>query len=177
VRLSIGYYADFFVDLSQKWGSALLMASFLGGMYTKTLLQKSWKSLIVIFIITLGSSWSTFLVSAFAMSQTLPTRTQIIPMLILVIGVFSLGVVFPIPKNYSRLTITTAAFLLPLGFVFTQVLTNETKLIAPIVQYAKEWDFRDYQVRVMKIEPYAIHIPWESGEAKLDCMNFYYNKP
>ena len=176
LSMSFGFYGEFINKLGENWGWVLLTASFIAGIYSKTALPKSWKVFGAILVVTIGSSWGAFLVSTLAISANLPQRTQFIPILFLVFGLYALGAVFPIPKFFPNPTFVAAIAVLLLGFVFTQVIADETKLVAPMEQFAGDWDVRDQKLQTTNIEPYSIEIPWDYKEQQFACMSAYYSK-
>jgi uncharacterized membrane protein YeaQ/YmgE (transglycosylase-associated protein family) len=176
VAQSLGYYADFLARLlsSEHW--VVLPGAAAVGFLSKNLLPRSYRLFAIIFMGLIGSTWGGFLVSAFATSSTLQPRTQFIPILVLIFGLFALGAVFPQPKPQGWTAVVAAASLLIFGLVFTQVIADDVKLVAPIAQFSSDWDARDALLRSTDAEPYAIHTPWDATEQEMNCLAQYYSK-
>ena len=177
ITLSLGFYFDFLLKLTEAWKWVLFPAALFAGITSDTCLPKGWKYVIVIVIVMLVSSWGTFLMSAFAMSATLPMRTQFMPILFLIIGFYSLGATIPRIKPTFVTNFLAICFLIFFGFIFKEIINNDYKLIDPMVQFSIDWDKRDQDVRVNKLEVYEITIPWDYREQQIHCIESYYLLP
>jgi hypothetical protein len=171
---SFGFYVNFLSSFADNWKWVLLLSAFIAGIISKTILPKNWKIIAFTVLVMIGISWGTFFISAYAISKMLPTRTQFIPTLFLVYGIFSLGLMFPLPKIDYKMIAISSIILCLLGTVFIQVIANEHAMVNPIVQYSRDWDDRDQALRLGKTKLYYLQIPWDSIEQAKTCINAYY---
>ena len=176
IVMSFSFYINFLSSFAENWKWVLLFSSFIVGLISKTILPKNWKIIAFTVLVMIGISWGTFFISVYAISITLPTRTQFIPTLFLVYGIFSLGLMFPLPKIDYKMIAIGSILLCLLGTVFIQVITNEHEMVNPIVQYAHDWDDRDQTLRLGKTKLYYLQIPWDSIEQAQTCIKDYYSK-
>lgn len=174
IHLSLGYYLEFLVKLKDAWKWVLIAAAFTAGITAETILPRGWRYFAAILLTAVVSSWGTFLISAFAMSATLPTRTQFFPVFFLIIGFFALGATIPAIKSSPVVNFSAIIVLILFGFVFSGIIKNDAKLVAPMVQFSVDWDKRDRDVRINNFESYEISIPWDYREQQLHCVANYY---
>ena len=177
LTMSFGFYSNFLINFTESWKWVLFLAAFVAGIMSDTFLPKGWKYSVVIVVIMIVSSWGTFLMSTFAMSATLPMRTQFLPIFFLTIGFFSLGATFPRIKPNFAINLVGIGILIFFGLVFKEIIKNDYKLVEPMVQFSIDWDKRDHDVRINNLEVYEITIPWDYREQQLHCIDSYYSLP
>ena len=177
ITLSFGFYIDFLLKLTDAWKWVLFPAALFAGIMSDTLLPKGWRYSVVLVVVMVVSSWGTFLMSAFAMSATLPMRTQFMPILFLIIGFFTLGATIPRIKPTFVIKLVAIGILFFFAFVFKEVIKINYKLVDPMVQFSIDWDKRDYDVRINKFDVYEITIPWDYREQQIHCIEAYYLLP
>jgi hypothetical protein len=174
MTMSLQFFMDFLIGLTKGWKWLLLLTSFAAGYQVNGYLHRKWQnSLIGIFVI-IGSCWGAFFISTQAMSSTLPTRTQILTSYFLCFGLFLVGAMLPTARHRFEKTILLSAVVLMLGFALPRVISNEYRMVAPIEQFAKDWDQRDSEIKSGSKSPYIITIPWDSSEQSPSCMSDYY---
>lgn len=177
IGMSLEFFSEYFlIRRLQNWDWLMILSALILGLFASTCLPRSWKLAFTILVTTLVSAWATFLVSAFAMSQFLPMRTQFITVLLLVFGLFAVGATLPRPPSHPAIVTAMVSVLLLLLFVFPPVIARDYRMVAPMRQFAQDWDQRDELLNTTDAEPYAISIPWDSSEQQLHCVADYYSK-
>ena len=92
----------------------------------------------------------------------------------LAFGVFMFGMLLPQPKSQRHKS--TIAYLLIVvilvGFLIN--LAQLSRTIAPMRQYARDWDARDELVRATDALPRRLAVPWDEYEQNLGDFRKYY---
>ena len=117
---------------------------------------------------------AAFIPGAVILGDTIPYRTQFIPTMFLAFGVFMFGMLLPQPKSQRHKS--TIAYLLIVvilvGFLIN--LAQLSRTIAPMRQYARDWDARDELVRATDALPRRLAVPWDEYEQNLGDFRKYY---
>lgn len=176
IKMSSGFYSIYLSKLLDNWNWVIFIALFFSGLFANTILPKNWTSFLITTLMIIGASWGTFLISTFAISETLPTRTQFIPSLFLVFGFFALGAIIPFQNQKFGILISASLLVFLFSISFPKIISRDYQLIAPIVQFAHDWDIREYDIKINGVAPYIIPIPWESSEQGFSCVSLYYSR-
>lgn len=152
-----------------------LIAVFSFGYMLETALSRRREFLLICSFATIVLAASCFLPGAYAMSSSIPPRSQIIPTSFLVYGVFIGGLFTPRLKiDFWSATMFSLLLLFIIGFEI-RLLRSEIKTIAPVVNYARLWDERDRQIRENGLGVYTIET-WDEVEQNYYCVESYYQE-
>lgn len=176
----ISLSTTFFIDFLQKISASgrLMLLTIVGlGWFLETGLVRSAKSAIALLIFTLIITFTCFVPGVYAMTSTVPLRTEVIPGSYLVYGMFMVGLFLPRPKN-KELAFAVGVILLLITVPITSLhaIRKLTPTIAPLQQFARDWDARDQLALHSDVEITGINVPWDQWEQKIYCVRNYYNQ-
>ncbi|UCH59168.1 MAG: hypothetical protein JSV61_13240 [Anaerolineales bacterium] len=154
-----------------EWFS-LISAYILGYLGAKS--GSSWRNPLIVLILTVVMTWASFIPGVYAAQVEIPMRAEIIPTTILVLGLFTAGILSP--KSFpSYLPIAMLSIVLLLNtFIIRDLFSKQLMLIEPIVSYAGKWDLRNTMLLSSDEAVYLLKPPWDEIEQG-KCINDYYN--
>jgi len=145
------------------------------GWISETTIRRHFRSAALVFITTIAMVVVSFFPGVYITSSTIPLRTQFIPSLYLVFGVFVFGTC--LPRFTNNLLKTSLTFLIMMiMFSGARISLSQLMLtIEPMRQFAREWDLRDETVRTTSELPQRIEdVPWDKHEQGFNCVQLYY---
>lgn len=136
--------------------------------------KRSRRSALFALLIALAMSLSAFLPGPVILGETIPYRTQFIPTMYLTLGIFFFGLLLPHLKEKDNRTCSIYFLFLILltGAILNLVQLSRT--VAPMRQYARDWDARDQLVRTTDALPRRLSVPWDEYEQNLGDFRRYY---
>lgn len=177
------YFLGFLGDISRpiyphhdfvRPGWLLLTGLFGLGWITASPFKRSGRSAILVLLISFAMSFSAFIPGAVILAETIPYRTQFIPSMFLTLGIFFFGLLLPQPEvEAHRRSIIYFLVLIPLTGAILN-LTQLSRTVAPMLQYASDWDARDELVRTTDAIPRRLSVPWDEYEQNLGDFRRYY---
>jgi len=170
---SAACYIKYLRSISMPGWLALLTVASLGW-WVETGVRRNGKAALAALLITQFLSAACFVPGVYAMSSTIPLRTQLIPGAYLIYGIFLTGLLLPRPANTRLSYALCAALLILVSVAGLQNIRRFTPTIVPMQQYARDWDVRDWQARHSDAEVTRIPIPWEEYEQKITYIQEYY---
>jgi len=145
------------------------------GWLTDTPIRRHLGTAALVLLSTIAMATVSFFPAAYILSATLPLRTQFIPTLYLVFGVFIFGIC--LPRVTNNLLRTSVAILIMMIMVFGSLISLSQLILTvePVRQYARDWDLRDKTVRTTSEMPQRLlDVPWDEYEQDLECVQLYY---
>ncbi|MBI9045362.1 MAG: hypothetical protein JEZ06_12805 [Anaerolineaceae bacterium] len=109
------------------------------------------------------------------MHSTIPERAQMIPTTILILGVVLYGITISGAISKPMKTVIYSVFLVLFLFKGSDVIQDNFAMVREVKEYSQKWDLRDQTLRENNELASGIHVPWEQWEAKIDCVNDYYD--
>ena len=145
------------------------------GWISETPIHRHFRDAALVFIATIAMIVVSFFPGVYITSSTIPLRTQFIPSLYLVFGVFTFGMCLP---RFSNNLLKTFLTFLIMIIMFSGAYVGVSQLlltIEPMRQFAREWDLRDETVRMTLEAPQRIEdVPWDKYEQGFNCVQSYY---
>ena len=177
------YFLGFFSDISWptyhhhgfiRSGWLLLSGLFGFSWISASPLKRSFRSAILALLVSLAMALSAFFPGAFILGDTIPYRTQFIPTMYLTFGIFVFGLLLPQPKVHDHRSVITylLVWIILAGTILNLIQLSRT--IAPMKQYARDWDARDELVRTTDALPRRLSVPWDEYEQNLGDFRRYY---
>ncbi len=153
----------------------LLVAAAAGlGWLTETRLKRRFANAAVILLLSIAMAAAAFFPGAYILGETIPLRTQFIPSLYLVLGSFIFGLLAPRPAS-RHLKVVLLLLALQMLLIGSAVSISQlTRTIEPMRQYARDWDLRDYKARTASELTHRLKVPWEQYEQNLGDFRKYY---
>ncbi len=174
VQLTCRYFFDYLRSIPSFGWLAMLAAAGLGFSLDSALPRRMVLSAAALFTAA-GMVLVCFVPGAYAMSSSIPLRTQIIPSAWLVYGILAAALLLPRPPGKVWVTITFALALLLTSTAALQSVQHILPTIQPMQQFARDWDARDRQARQGNVEIQRIPIPWDEQEQEFSCTQSYYH--
>ena len=137
-------------------------------------LKRSHRAAFLVLCLSLSMTLAAFVPGAVILGDTIPYRTQFIPTMFLAFGVFIFGMLLPQPKSQPHKS--TISYLLIVVILAGSLinLAQLSRTIAPMRQYARDWDARDELVRTTDALPRRLTVPWDEYEQNLGDFRKYY---
>jgi hypothetical protein len=174
VQLTCRYFFDYLRSIPSFGWLAMLAAAGLGFSLDSALPRRMVLSAAALFTAA-GMVLVCFVPGAYAMSSSIPLRTQIIPSAWLVYGILAAALLLPRPPGKVWVTVTFALALLLTSTAALQSVQHILPTIQPMQQFARDWDARDRQARQGNVEIQRIPIPWDEQEQEFSCTQSYYH--
>jgi hypothetical protein len=173
IQLTCRYFFEFILSIPS-FGWLMILAAAGLGWSLKTALPRRLFFAAAALLISIGMALACFIPGAYAMSSSIPLRTQVIPSAYLVYGIVAASLLLPRPTSKVW---AAAAFALALLLTPTAVLQSMQHIlptVQPMQLFARDWDARDNQARRSDIEIQPIPIPWDEQEQEFSCTQNYY---
>jgi len=173
VQLTCRYFIEYLRSIPSFGWLAILTAAGLGFSLDSALPRRFVLSAAAL-LTAAGMALACFVPGAYAMSSSIPLRTQVIPSAWLVYGVMAAALLLPRPpgKLWVASAFALAVLLTPTAAL--QSVQHILPTMQPMQQFARDWDARDRQARQGDIGIQRIPIPWDEQEQEFSCTQSYY---
>jgi len=131
-------------------------------------------SVLAVIAITALTIFATSFPAAYVYRGNIPLRTQMIPVFFLTLGAFITGMVMPRPNKILIINAVLLFVIISVLLGMRIVIPRMLSIIAPLQQYANDWDARDQKYINSTEIPPRIDIPWDEYEQNIDCIELYY---
>ena len=180
---SMRNFLDFFKNISRAFypyhgfirpGWLLLTGLFGFSWLVDSPFKKDYRAALAVLGLSLLMVLAAFLPGPLILSGAIPPRTQFIPSMYLVFGIFIFGLLLPRPFSQKLLSAISylAVVIILVGGVIDLIQLSRT--VEPMRQYAQDWDARDELVRTTGALPHRLQVPWEEYEQNLGDFRKYY---
>lgn len=180
---SMQFFLNFLLDIFKpiykyhgyfRPGWLFLISLFGFGWLTSSPFKRTTVAAVLVLAVSLAMTYGAFIPGAVILGETIPYRTQFIPAAYLTSGLFFFGLLLPHPaKGFASEKlgfIIMVMLILGLMINFNQLFLT----IAPMRQFARDWDARDEMVREIHALPRRLNVPWDEYEQNLGDFRKYY---
>ncbi len=175
VQLTCRYFWEYLRAIPPFGWLAILSAAGLGLSLDTALPRRPVRAAAAL-VISTGMALACFAPGAYAMSSSIPLRTQVIPGAYLVYGIMAAALLLPRPpgKLWAAAAFALALLLTPTAAL--QSVQHVFPTVQPMLQFARDWEARDSQARQGNAAIQRIPIPWDEQEQEFSCTQDYYRR-
>lgn len=159
-------------DMRPGWFLIIAVAGL--GWLTDTPYNRHMVKAALILILSIGMAAVSYFPGAYILGDTIPLRTQFIPSLYLVFGLYIFGLFLPRVSS-KQLKVSLTILIMQIMLIGSFISISQLVLtIEPMRQYARDWDLRDVTVRTTSELPHRLKVPWDEYEQNLGDFRRYY---